>query len=133
MKMRWLWAVAACLIPFLAAAENQAPQEFLKRVDSQGYSVTFHITRVEDAVSTMMVKVEKDGKAIEIDKMKSKAIISDGRALMKKMKKSGAWYAVGYDLPESGQQQLMALFKTADKKNHFVTIWYPGMDHGQEK
>ncbi len=133
MKMRWLWVMAACLIPLLATAENQAPQAFLKTVDSQGYSVTFHLTKAEDSVSTMKVKVEKDGKTIDIDKMKSKAITSDGRALMKKMKRSGEWHTIAYDLPESGQQQLMALFKTPDKKNHFVTIWYPGMDHGQKK
>ena len=132
MKMRWLWVMTACLIPTLAAAaEIQAPQDFLKIIDSNGYKVTFHVTKAEDGISTMMVKVEKDRKAVEIDKMKSKAITSDGRALMKKMKRSAEWYAVAYDLPESGQQQLMALFKTEDKKNHFVVIWYPGMDHGQ--
>ena len=86
MKMRWLWVMTACLIPTLAAAaEIQAPQDFLKIIDSNGYKVTFHVTKAEDGISTMMVKVEKDRKAVEIDKMKSKAITSDGRALMKKM------------------------------------------------
>jgi hypothetical protein len=39
--------------------------------------------------------------------------------------KKGDWYMNGYDLGESGEHQLIILFKTPDGKKHHGGVYYP--------
>jgi len=153
MKMKSLALLVALLLPVAALAADHSmhgemshemggkvsgdmemPMQekmFLKTAEIDGYMVSFHVMKAGEGMQhggshNMMVKVERDGKLVEIIKANSKVITSDGRAETEKMMKMGEWYVAGYDLDATGQNQLMVLFKTADDEKHFVGVWYPG-------
>lgn len=111
--------------------EGMSQNMYLKKAEVDGYTVSFHVMPAAEGMQhggshNMMVKVERDGKPVEIVKANSKVITSDGRAESKKMVKMGDWQMAGYNLGHEGQHQLMVLFKTTDDQKHFVGVYYPG-------
>jgi len=80
----------------------------------------------QDAPShNVMIKIEKDGKAITDLVANSKATHPNGQSESKMMMQMGDWYMAAYDLGHPGQHQVMVLFKTADGVKHFGGIDYP--------
>jgi len=73
----------------------------------------------------VMIKVEKDGKALTNLTANSKVMHPNGKSESKMLMKMGDWYMAGYDLDHSGQHKLMVLFKTADGAKHFGGVLYP--------
>jgi len=132
MKLKWINIITALLMPVWAVAaeiQHEASGPIVKTAEIDGYSVSYYMKRSDDSYH-LVAKVERDGKAVELLRAVAKVITSDGQALMQKMKKSEESYVSKFNLKELGQNQLMIQFKTADKKNHFIGGWYPGMDHG---
>jgi hypothetical protein len=119
---------AAMVLVMQAAHAGQGVLEKQQMID--GYAVTFRVMAAEKGQEmggshNVMIKVEKDGKALTDIAVNSKVIYPDGRAETKMMMSMGAWYMAGYDLGQAGKHQLMVLFKTADGAKHKGGIYYP--------
>ncbi len=102
---------------------------FLEKKQIDGYSVSFHVMKPAAGPSMggshhFMVKVEKDGKAIDGIVMNTKVIYPDGKDESKKAMKMGDWYMAGYDMQDGRKHQLMILFKTPDGKKHKGGVYY---------
>jgi len=102
---------------------------FLEKKDIDGYMVSFHVMAVNEGMEhggshNLMIKVEKEGAAVQNLKINSKVVYPDGTDESKPLMAMGEWQMTGYDLKESGQHQLMVLFKTADGKKHFGGLYY---------
>jgi len=103
---------------------------FLVKKDIDGYTVSFHAMKVKAGMEhggshNVMIKVEKDGKALTNLTANSKVMHPNGKSESKMLMKMGDWYMAGYDLDHSGQHKLMVLFKTADGAKHFGGVLYP--------
>jgi len=103
---------------------------FLVKKDIDAYTVSFHVMKVKAGMEhggshNLMVKVEKDGKALTDLTANSKVTHPNGKSESKMLMKMGDWYMAGYDLDHAGQHKLMVLFKTADGKKHFGGVHYP--------
>jgi len=104
---------------------------FLIHKDIDGYDVSFHIMKAPadkaaNGSHHLMVKIEKDGKAINNLMANSKATHPNGQSESKMLMKMGDWYMAAYDLGHAGEHKVMVLFKTADGVKHFGGIDYPG-------
>lgn len=104
---------------------------FLEKRRIDGYDVSFHVMKAQQGMEhggsyNFMIKVEKDGKALDDVKINSKVIDPKGKAESKALMKMGDWYMNGYDLGAEGKHQLMILFKTADGQMHKGGVYYPG-------
>jgi len=103
---------------------------FLVKKDIDGYTVSFHAMKVKAGMEhggshNLMIKVEKDGKALTNITANSKVTHPNGKSESKMLMKMGDWYMAGYDLDHAGQHKLMVLFKTADGNKHFGGVLYP--------
>ncbi len=103
---------------------------FLVERDIDGYKVSFHVMKAKPGKEMggshdFMVKVEKDGKALNSITMNTKVVHPNGKSETKKAMKMGDWMMAGYDLDHDGKHQLMILFKTADGKKHQGGVHYP--------
>lgn len=108
-------------------------EAFLKTRDIDGYNVSFHAMKAAGGMhhgdsSNFMIKVEQNGQALVHLLVNSKVVYPDGKSESKMMKRMGDWYMAGYDLNESGEHQLMVLFKTTDGKMHRGGVYYPARD-----
>ena len=104
---------------------------FLVKKEIDGFTVSFHAMKVKEGMEhggshNLMVKVEKDGKALTDLTANSKVTHPNGKSESKMLMKMGDWYMAGYDLEHAGKHQLMVLFKTADGAKHFGGVYYPG-------
>ncbi len=103
---------------------------FLKKKNIDGYEVSFHVMKAKAGHEMggshhFMVKVEKDGKAINNLVMNTKVKHPNDKSETKKAMKMGDWMMAAYDLDHPGKHQLMILFKTADGKTHKGGVYYP--------
>jgi len=106
---------------------------FMVTKEVDGYSVSFHVMKAKKGMEKggshhLMVKVEKDGRALTDLVANSKASHPNGASESKMLMKMGDWYMAAYDLDHPGQHELMVLFKTPDGEKHFVGIFYPEKD-----
>ena len=127
MKLKWIAIIVALLLP----TSVMAADALVKTGEVDGYTMAYHM-EPSDGGYSLIARVERDGKPVELLKAVSKVITSDGQTLMQKMKKDGDSYVASFNIKELGQNQIMIQFKTIDKKNHFIGGWYPGMDQGQK-
>lgn len=109
---------------------QQMPEMFLVRKEIDGFTVSFHAMQAKEGMQhggshNLMVKVEKDGKALTGLTANSRVIHPDGTAESKMLMGMGDWYMAGYDLGHEGHHQLMVLFRTADGAKHFGGVHYP--------
>ena len=126
MKLKWIAIIVALLLP----TSVMAADVLVKTGEVDGYTMAYHM-EPSDGGYNLIARVERDGKPVELLKAVSKVITSDGQTLMQKMKKDGESYVSSFNIKELGQNQIMIQFKTADKKNHFIGGWYPGIEHNQ--
>ena len=103
---------------------------FLKKKTIDGYTVSFHVMEAKQGMRhggshNFMIKVEKNGKALDDIKVNSKVVHPNGKAQTKMLMKMGDWYMAGYDLGHAGKHKLMILFKTADGSKHSGGVYYP--------
>jgi len=115
---------------------------FLVKKDIDGFQVSFHAMAVKEGMQhggthNFMLKVEKDGQALDDLSVNSKVVHPNGKAESKMMMKMGDWYMAGYDLGHEGQHQLMVLFKTSDGVKHSGGVYFPedktSHKHGHSK
>jgi hypothetical protein len=102
---------------------------FMVNQEIDGYVVTFHVMKAEAGKEMggshdVMIKVEKGGKVLGDVVMNTKVVYPDGTSETKSVMKMGEWYMAGYDLKETGQHQMMVLFKTADGNKHKAGVFY---------
>jgi len=102
---------------------------FMVKKEVDGYAVTFHVMKAQPGKEMggshdFMIKVEKAGKVLGDIVMNTKVVYPGGKAETKGVMKMGDWYMAGYDLDDSGQHQLMILFKTADGVKHQAGVYY---------
>ncbi len=110
---------------------------FMVKKDIDGYTVSFHIMKAPEGqphggTHHLMVKIEKDGKPVDIMAANSKSAHPNGQSESKMMMKMGNWYMASYDFVHAGQHQVMVLFKTQDGAKHFGGINYPEQGKEQE-
>ncbi len=103
---------------------------FLAKKEIDGFTVTFHVMKVKKSLQhggthNVMIKVEKDSKALTDLIINSKVTHPNGNSESKMLMRMGDWYMAGYDLDHDGQHQLMVLFKTADGAKHFGGVYFP--------
>lgn len=103
---------------------------FLVNKEIDGFTVSFHVIKAKAGLEhggshNLMVKVEKDGKALTSLTANSKVTHPNGKSESKMLMKMGDWYMAGYNLDHSGKHQLMVLFKTVDGTKHFGGVLYP--------
>ena len=108
---------------------GQAQAMFLEKRDIDGYTVSFHVMAASAGMShggshNLMIKVERDGQAVDGLQINSKVKFADGQEQSRMPMKMGDWYTAGYDLDTAGEHQLMVLFKTADGEKHFGGVHY---------
>lgn len=113
-----------------AEGHGQMQGMFMKKVAVDGYTVTFHVMTANEGMNhggshNLMVKIEKDGKALHDVQVNSKVKREDGKTASKMLMRMGDWFMNGYDIKHEGRTQLMVLFKTADGNKHFTGVWYP--------
>jgi hypothetical protein len=102
---------------------------FMVSKEVDGYKVSFHVMKAQPGKEMggsydFMIKVEKDGKVLGDVVMNTKVVYPDGTSETKSVMKMGEWYMAGYDLKETGQHQMMVLFKTADGNKHKAGVFY---------
>ncbi len=102
---------------------------FLEKTQIDGHTVSFHVMQAKEGMQhggshNLMIKVEKDGRTLNDIAVNSKVVFPDGKEGSKMLMKMGDWYMAGYDLGQTGEHQLMVLFKTADGQKHFGGIHY---------
>jgi len=102
---------------------------FLREKMVDGYKVSFHIMKAKKGEEmggshNFMIKIEKDGKALNNVTINTKVVHPNGKAESKRVMKMGDWYMAGYDMGHEGKHQVMMLFKTADGKKHKAGIYY---------
>jgi hypothetical protein len=102
---------------------------FLKKKDIDGYSVSFHIMKAKlgkemGGTHDFMIKVEKNGRAVNNVAINTKVVHPNGKSESKKVMKMGGWHMAGYDLAHEGKHQMMVLFKTKDGKKHMGGVYY---------
>ena len=110
--------------------KNNMKGMFLVKKEIDGYDVSFHVMKAKEGMEhggpyNLMVKVEKDGKALTDLLINSKAVHPNGESESKMLMKMGDWYMAGYNLGHPGRHQLMILFKTPDGAKHFGGVYYP--------
>ena len=103
---------------------------FLVKKQIDGYDVSFHVMAAQSGMEhggshNFMVKFEQGGVVLGDVKVNSKVVAPGGESNTKPLMKMGDWYMNGYDLGQSGQYQLMILFKTADGEKHKGGVYYP--------
>jgi len=100
---------------------------FLVKKQVDGYGVTFHVMPTTKEMNGgshhLMVKIEKDGKALSDVMINSKVFFPDKTTDSKMLTRMGDWYMAGYDLGE-GKHGIMILFKTSDGNKHQASIYY---------
>jgi len=102
---------------------------FLVEKEVSGYNVSFHIMKAKAGKEMggshdFMIKVEKNGKALDNITINTKVVHPNGKEETKKVMKMGDWYMAGYDLGHKGKHQMMILFKTEDGQKHKAGIYY---------
>jgi len=105
------------------------PGMFLVKKEIDGYTVSFHIMKAKEGMQhggayNLMVKVEKNGKALTNILINSKVSHPNKESESKMLIQMGDWFMAGYDLGHPGVHQIMVLFKTSDGKKHFGGIEY---------
>jgi len=105
------------------------PSVFLTKKEIDGYTVSFHVMQAKAGMQhggthNLMVKVEKDGKALTNLLINSKVSHPNKESESKMLMKMGDWYMASYDMGHPGPHQIMVLFKTEDGKKHFGGIEY---------
>lgn len=116
---------------------------FMEKKEIDGYVVSFHVMKAKEGHAMggaydLMIRIEKDGKAAPVAAANSKVIAPSGKAVSKMMMRMGDWFMAGYDLDQSGQYQLMVLFRSDDGQKHFGGVYYSdaapasagGYEHG---
>lgn len=111
-------------------AGNNTKDMFLVKKEIDGYTVSFHAMPAKKGMQhggthNFMVKIEQDGKAVDVAAINSKVTHPNGQSESKMMMKMGDWYMAAYDLGHEGQHQLMVLFKMEDGQKHFGGVAYP--------
>ncbi|MBI5450699.1 MAG: hypothetical protein HY940_05020 [Gammaproteobacteria bacterium] len=96
-----------------------------------GYTVSFRIAPAKAGAEMggshdVLVKIDKNGKAVTDAQVNSKAVHPDGNEESRMMMAMGDGYMAGYDLGHAGRHQMMILFKTADGARHRGGVWYNG-------
>jgi len=81
--------------------------------------------RQDGGTHKLMVKVEKDGKALTDIAINSKVMHPHDKSESKILMQQGDWFVAPYDLDHAGPHQLMVLFKTSDGRKHFGGVIYP--------
>ncbi|PHS77645.1 MAG: hypothetical protein COB59_08985 [Rhodospirillaceae bacterium] len=114
----------------MASDSKPMKDMFLVKKDIDGYTVSFHAMQVAEGMQhggshNVMIKIEKDGKALTKLTANSKVTHPNGKSESKMLMKMGDWYMAGYDLDHTGQHQIMVLFKTADGVKHFGGVHFP--------
>lgn len=114
------------------------PGTFLEHRQIDGYDVSFHAMKASESMRhggsfNFMIKVERNGQAMEHIAVNSKVIHPDGKAESKMMNAMGDWYMAGYDLDDAGTHQLMVLFKTPDGRKHRGGVYYPAADASMQE
>jgi hypothetical protein len=104
---------------------------FLQKKDIDGYSVSFHVMPVGNAMNhggthNVMIKVEQNGVPLDNILINTKMINPNDLSQTRRPMKMGDWYMAGYDLGKVGKHQLLVLFKTADNNTHWGGVFYPG-------
>jgi len=112
------------------------PGMFLVKKEIDGYTVSFHVMKAKEGMQrggthNLMVKVEKEDKALTNILVNSKVSHPNKESESKMLMKMGDWYMAGYDLGHPGPHQIMVLFKTTDGKKHFGGIDYPSKENRQ--
>jgi len=102
---------------------------FLTTKEIDGYSVSFHIMKAAKGTDhggsyRVMIKVEKDGKALTDLVANSKVVHPNGISESKMLMRMGNWYMASYSLEHAGTHQIMVLFKTEDGAKHFGGVDY---------
>jgi len=102
---------------------------FLVEKEVDGYNVSFHVMKAKAGKEMggshdFMIKIEKDGKALNNVTMNTKVVHPNGKEETKKVMKMGDWYMAGYDLGHEGKHQMMILFKTEDGQKHKAGVYY---------
>jgi hypothetical protein len=103
---------------------------FLQEKEIDNYTVSFHVMPVASGMEqggshNFMVKIEQHGEVLDDVAVNSKVIRPDKSSETKRLLQKGDWYMNGYDLGESGEYQLIILFKTSDGKKHHGGVYYP--------
>ena len=114
----------------MGGMDHGSGEMFLVKKQIDGYEVSFHVMEAQPGMEhggshNFMVKVEQGGTALGDVKINSKVVTPDGDSKSKPLMKMGDWYMNGYDMNQSGQYQLMILFKTADGEKHQGGVFYP--------
>ncbi len=109
--------------------DNHKDEMFLVKKEVDGYDVSFHIMKTKAGKEMggshdFMIKVEKNGKALNNIAMNTKVVHPNGKEESKKVMKMGDWYMAGYDLGHEGKHQMMILFKTKGGQKHKAGIYY---------
>lgn len=103
---------------------------FMEKKDIDGYQVSFHVMPAKADMQhggshNVMIKVEKDGVALNDVVINSKVFLPNKSTDSKMLMKMGDWYMAGYDLDATGKNGIMILFKTADGQKHKGSVYYP--------
>jgi len=103
---------------------------FLVKKDIDGYIVSFRIMKAKEGTRhggtyNLLVKVEKNGKALTNILVDSKVLHPNKESENKMLMRMGKWYMANYDLSHPGPHQIMVLFKTENGIKHFGGIDYP--------
>jgi hypothetical protein len=114
----------------MTAMAEQGNGMFAVKQAIDGYEVSFQVMKAKPGKEMggshdVMIKVEKDGKALIGIPMNTKVIHPDGTSETKKTMAMGDWSMAGYDLGHPGQHQLLILFKSADGEKHKGGVYYP--------
>jgi len=113
----------------MSRAVGNMKGSFLTTKEIDGYSVSFHIMKAAKGTDhgggyRVMIKVEKDGKALTDLVANSKVVHPNGISESKMLMRMGNWYMASYSLEHAGTHQIMVLFKTEDGAKHFGGVDY---------
>ncbi|MDX8380906.1 MAG: hypothetical protein R8M14_02200 [Ghiorsea sp.] len=102
---------------------------FLEKKNIDGYDVSFHVMPAKAGMKhggshNVMIKVEKDGSALQDVVINSKVFLPNKTSDSKMMMQMGDWYMAGYDLDAEGKNGIMILFKTSNGKKHKGSVYY---------
>jgi len=102
---------------------------FIETKVIDGFDVTFHIMPAPQGKTAagshhLMVKVEKNQALVPLQATNSKVTFPDGTSASHMMMTMGDWQMASYTLKQTGEYNVMVLFKTSDGKKHFGGVSY---------
>lgn len=108
---------------------HDSEKMFLEKREIDGYTVSFHVMEAHEGMRhggshNFMIKIEKNGKALDDVVINSKVIFPNGKDQSKALMRMDDWYMNGYDLGKKGKHQMMILFKTSDGIKHKGGVYY---------